>query len=82
MQVAYARLPEPTQVDTSRLLSKEERRLYGVLCLYCEDAGHVFPPEQTSGTTPRKVAEEAAMEEYVQEALDQGFLRPSTSSAT
>ncbi|KAL0188441.1 hypothetical protein M9458_015540, partial [Cirrhinus mrigala] len=112
-------VPEPMQVDTTRL-SRTERnhRISLGLCLYCGNQGHlirncpvrpprpvdVFSKQEATHLPPHRpwdcaiellpgaqllkgriyplsIPQRQAMEEYIPEALSQGFIQPSTSPA-
>ncbi|KAL0151794.1 hypothetical protein M9458_052945 [Cirrhinus mrigala] len=106
--VASSPVPEPMQVDSTRLSrSERNRRISQGLCLYCGQPGHLLrncpirPPRPVVSTIlsdietakqlgaqlpkgriyPLSIPERQAMENYITEALNQGFIRPSTSPA-
>ncbi len=79
-------VPEPMQVDSARLSCMERAcRLTAGLCLYCAAADRFIkacPVRLTKGRVYHlSILEHKAMDEYIREALQQGFIQHSTSPA-
>ncbi|KAK3514290.1 hypothetical protein QTP70_012912 [Hemibagrus guttatus] len=75
----WEEVPEPMQLGRSRLTKQEHRQRGQMrLCYYCGASGHLIHrcPERPSSAQVAK-----AMEEYIEEALAVGHIRPSTSPA-